>query len=162
MHISSSAYMGTETLVRLAVQNMDNPYTTQGLAECINRSVSYTESLVARLSNAGIIVSRQVPGGGYMLARPANRISVAEVFQAFDDPSDFANGAVDADTLEVEDVGGLLETGPLRVSLKSHILLFLNCVSLADIAFKATGLIGAAAIDETRIYPFDMQSTAQH
>lgn len=162
MHISSSAYMGTETLVRLAVQNMDNPYTTQGLAECINRSVSYTESLVARLSNAGIIVSRQVPGGGYMLARPANRISVAEVFQAFDDPSDFANGAVDADTLEVEDVGGLLETGPLRVSLKSHILLFLNGVSLADITPKATGLIGADAIDDTQIYPFNMQSTTQH
>lgn len=37
--------MGVETLVRLAVQRADTPCTTQGLAEWINRSVSYTETL---------------------------------------------------------------------------------------------------------------------
>ena len=31
MQISSSAYMGVETLVRLAVQNADKPCTTQGV-----------------------------------------------------------------------------------------------------------------------------------
>lgn len=93
MQISSSAYMGVETLVRLAVQNADKP-CTQGLAEWINRSVSYTESLMARLSNAGLVVSRHGPGGGYILARPAERITVAEVFQAFDDPSDFVSSFI--------------------------------------------------------------------
>jgi hypothetical protein len=33
MRISSSAYMGVETLVRLAVQTADIPCTKQGLAE---------------------------------------------------------------------------------------------------------------------------------
>lgn len=49
MQISSSAYMGVETLVYLAVQVADKPYSTKGLAEWINRSVSYTESLMAQL-----------------------------------------------------------------------------------------------------------------
>ena len=47
MQISSSTYTGDETLMRLAVQRADTPCTTppmQGLAEWINRSVSYTET----------------------------------------------------------------------------------------------------------------------
>ena len=46
MQISSTS-TGVETLMRLAVQRADTPCTTpptQGLAEWINRSVSYTET----------------------------------------------------------------------------------------------------------------------
>ena len=53
MRISSSTYMGVATLMRLAVQTADTPCTTQGLAGWINRSVSYTETLMARLRTAG-------------------------------------------------------------------------------------------------------------
>ena len=54
MQISSSAYMGVETLVRLAVQNADKPCTTQGLAEWINRSVSYTEICPSPFGTNGV------------------------------------------------------------------------------------------------------------
>lgn len=54
---------------------------------------------MARLRNAGLVVSRHGPGGGYILARPTHRITVAEVFQAFDDPSDFANRPLNAGPL---------------------------------------------------------------
>lgn len=162
MQISSSAYMGVETLVRLAVQNADKPCTTQGLAEWINRSVSYTESLMARLCNAGLVVSRHGPGGGYILARPAERITVAEVFQAFDDPSDFANRPLNADKLEAEEIGNLHGTDLLWVSLKSYILLFLNGVSLADLAPEAVDLISDYGSDHAAIFSTDIQSTAQH
>jgi len=162
MQISSSAYMGVETLVRLAVQNADKPCTTQGLAEWINRSVSYTETLMAQLRDAGLVVSRHGPGGGYILARPAHRITVAEVFQAVDAPSDFANRQLNAETLEAEDIHDLHGTDLLWESLKSYILLFLNGVSLADLAPEATESISDDTNDEAQIYPFDMQSTAHH
>jgi len=158
MQISSSAYMGVETLVHLAVQNADKPCTTQGLAEWTNRSVSYTETLMTQLRNAGLVVSRHGPGGGYILARPAHRITVAEVFQAVDAPSDFANRPLNADTLEVADIHDLHGTDLLWEALKSYVLLFLNGVSLADLAPEATELIS----DEAQIYPFDMQSTEHH
>ena len=57
MRIGNSAYIGDETLIRLAVQNADKSCTTQGLAEWIHRSVSYTEPLMAQLRNAGIVVT---------------------------------------------------------------------------------------------------------
>jgi Rrf2 family iron-sulfur cluster assembly transcriptional regulator len=162
MQISSSAYIGVETLVRLAAQNADKPCSTQGLAEWINRSVSYTEKLMARLRNAGLVVSRHGPGGGYILARPAHRITVAEVFQAFDDPSDFANRPLNADTLEVDDIHDLHGTDLLWEALKSYVLLFLNGVSLADLAPEATESISDGTDDKAQIYPFDMELTAHH
>ena len=53
MQISSSAYMSVEILVRLAAKRADTPCTTRGGSEWINRSVSYTETLMARLRAAG-------------------------------------------------------------------------------------------------------------
>jgi len=40
--------------------------------------------------------------------------------------------------------------------------LFLNGVSLADLAPEATESISDDTNDEAQIYPFDMQSTAHH
>ena len=139
MKISSSAYMGVETLVRLAVRKSDTPCTTQGLAEWINRSVSYTETLMAGLRAAGLVRSRRGPGGGYYLARPAHRITVAEVFQVFDEPRDLHGRPLKPVTLEPEAIQNLHGTDLLWESLKSYILLFLNGVSLADIALESVG-----------------------
>ena len=157
MRISSSAYMGVETLVRLTVQSADKPCSTRGLAEWINRSVSYTETLMAQLRKAGLVVSRQGPGGGYVLARPADRITVAEVFEAVDAPSGFANRLLNADTLEKEDIDDLHGTNLLWGALKSYVLLFLKGVSLADLAPEAANLVGADTSDNDRVHPVDME-----
>ncbi|NIA72101.1 Rrf2 family transcriptional regulator [Pelagibius litoralis] len=157
MQISSSAYMGVETLVRLAVQNADKPCSTKGLAEWINRSVSYTEALMAQLRSAGLVVSRHGPGGGYMLAKPAQRITVAEVFQAVDAPSNFASRPLNADTLEAADIHDLHGTDLLWEALKSAVLSFLNDVSLADLTPESPELISVGGNDRA-----DMRSTARH
>lgn len=162
MKISSSAYMGVETLVRLALQNADKPWSTKGLAKWINQSMAYTEALMAQLHSAGLVVPRHGPCGGYALARPAHRITVAEVFQAVDAPSDFANRPLNADTLETADIHDLHGTDLLWEALKSYVLLFLSDVSLADLASEATELIGDDSDDDVEIYPFDRQSTARH
>ena len=147
MRISSSAYMGVETLVRLAAQSADQPCSTKGLAEWINQSVSYTETLMAQLRKAGLVVSRQGPGGGYILARPADRITVAEVFEAVDAPSDFATRPLNADTLEDGDIRDLHGTDLLWEALKSYVLLFLSDVSLADLAPETANLVGDNTIE---------------
>ena len=162
MQISSSAYMAVETLVRLAVQNADKPCSTKGLAEWINRSVSYTETLMALLQKADLVVSRQESGGGYILARSADQITVAEIFQAVDAPSDFASRPLNAETLEEEDVRELHGTDLLWVALKSSVLLVLNGISLADLAPEAANPIGEFTDDNDWICPVDMESTVRH
>jgi Rrf2 family protein len=154
--------MGTETLVHLAVQVADKPRSTKGLAEWINRSVSYTETLMAQLRNAGPVVSRQGHGGGYVLARPADRIAVAEVSEAVDAPSDLASRPLNAEMLEAEDIDDLHGEDLPWKSLKSYVLLFLNGVFLADLVPERPKLIGDIAHDNDLAYPGDMGSTVRH
>ena len=86
MQISNSAYMGVEVLVRLAAYEADRPCTAQALGEWTNRSMSSTETLMSRLRAAGLVRARRGSGGGYHLSKPAERITVAEIFEAVDQP----------------------------------------------------------------------------
>ncbi|WP_119168180.1 RrF2 family transcriptional regulator [Algihabitans albus] len=142
MQISGSAYMSVETLVRLAAQGADKPCTTQGLAESINRSVSYTESLMARLRGAGLVVSRHGRGGGYVLAKPAQRITVAEIFRAVDEPTNFASRPATARGLAAARIPDLQAADHPWEALKSRVLSFLNDISLADLALRPAEAIG--------------------
>jgi Rrf2 family protein len=57
------------------------------LAEIAERDglpLAYLEHLVARLRKAGLIDSRRGARGGYMLARPAREITMAEVVEALE------------------------------------------------------------------------------
>lgn len=147
MHISSKAYMGVETLVRLAALTAGTPCATRELAESINRSMSYTETLMARLHRAGLVRAQRGVGGGYTLARPAHRITVAEVFQALDEPQGALHRLLNASTLEPEAIQKLQGTDLLWESLKSYILLFLNGISLADLAVESEDECGKSETD---------------
>ena len=46
--------------------------------------LAYLEHLVARLRKAGLVDSRRGSRGGYMLARPASQITMAEVVEALE------------------------------------------------------------------------------
>ena len=162
MQINSSTYMAVETLVCLALQRADTPCTTQGLAEWINRSASYTETLMARLRVAGLVSARPGPGGGYTLARPAHGITVADVFQAFDEPHDIPNRSLNPVTLEAETIRNLHGKDLQWESLKSNILLFLDQISLADIAQESASELSNGEAEPTATMEPHMQSTSIH
>ncbi len=136
VQISNSAYMGVEFLVCLAAYELDRPCTAQALAEWTNRSMSSTETLMSRLRAAGLVRATRGPGGGYHLSKPAERITVAEIFKAFDQPRVLNRRPLNAITLEPETIENLHGTDLLWEALKGRILLFLSGVSLADIAIE--------------------------
>lgn len=138
MKISSSAYMGVETMAQLAAQRGDTPCTAKNLTDWMNRSVSYMESDMAQLRNAGLVVSHHGPNGGYTLAKPAHLITVAEVLRSFDEPHGLPVRPLNAASLELETFQNIHGTDLLWASLESHILLFLDQISLADITQQST------------------------
>ena len=134
MKISSSAYFAVESLARLAAREPDQACPTELLARSINCSVSFTEQLMAELRTAGLVKATRGPGRGYYLSKPAHRITVAEVFRAFGEPravEDRSFAPRDLGDPELDKLGG---TDLLWEALNSYILLFLEGVSLADIA----------------------------
>ena len=162
MKISNSAYMGVEVLVRLATYETDRPCTARALAEWTNRSVSSTEPLMSRLLAAGLVRARRGPDGGYHLNKPADQITAAEIFKAFDEPRVLSRRPLNAITLEPETIENLHSTDLLWEVLKGRILLFLSGVSLTDIATETTHPFADDETDSSPAFGASMQSTARH
>ena len=162
MQISNSAYMGVEVLVRLVAYEPDRCCTAQALAEWINRSMSSTETLMSRLRVAGLVRARRGSGGGYHLNKPAEMITVAEIFEAFDEPRVLRRRPLNAISLEPEPLENLHGTDLLWAVLNSRILLFLSGVSLTDLATETTHPFADDQTDSNPAFETSMQSTARH
>src|SRR6201993_5345966 len=88
MMFSTKAEYGVRVMVELARRAGEGegervvPLTE--IAEHDGMPLAYLEHLVARLRKAGLIDSRRGSRGGYMLARPASQITMAEVVEALE------------------------------------------------------------------------------
>jgi Rrf2 family transcriptional regulator, cysteine metabolism repressor len=90
MMFSTKAEYGVRVMVELARragESVDGAESVVPLAEIAEHDgmpLAYLEHLVARLRKAGLIDSRRGSRGGYLLARPAQEITMAEVVEALE------------------------------------------------------------------------------
>jgi Rrf2 family cysteine metabolism transcriptional repressor len=84
MMFSTKAEYGVRVLVELARRGGESPVSLAEIAETDGLPLSYLEHLVARLRKAGLVDSRRGARGGYLLARPATEITMAEVVEALE------------------------------------------------------------------------------
>src|SRR5271154_2897281 len=87
MMFSTKAEYGVRVMVELARragEADDCPVPLAEIAAHDGLPLAYLEHLVARLRKAGLVDSRRGSRGGYMLARPAQEISMAEVVEALE------------------------------------------------------------------------------
>lgn len=59
-------------------------YTSCYIAGSVNTNAVFLRRVLARLVKAGIIETREGRDGGYRLAKPANQITLAEVYKAME------------------------------------------------------------------------------
>lgn len=132
--INFGPFLAVEVLAQLACRDENSPIKTEWLAGSISRSISYTELLMRRLRRAGFVRARKGSGGGYFLSRHPNSITIAEVFQALDDPSKPCGWLFKPSATPASRINALQGTELLWESLRSYIFLFLSGISLADVA----------------------------
>jgi Rrf2 family transcriptional regulator, cysteine metabolism repressor len=90
MMFSTKAEYGVRVMVELARRAGSSPDGADSvvplaeIAEHDGMPLAYLEHLVARLRKAGLIDSRRGSRGGYMLARPAEQITTAEIVEALE------------------------------------------------------------------------------
>ena len=75
-------------MIDLALRGGKAPVTLSSISERQCISLSYLEQLFGKLRRNNIVESVRGPGGGYYLARPANKITIAEIVIAVDEPLD--------------------------------------------------------------------------
>jgi Rrf2 family protein len=84
MMFSTKAEYGIRVMVELARGKCAEPVPLAEIAERGGLPLAYLEHLVARLRKAGLVDSRRGSRGGYLLARPAQEITMAEVVEALE------------------------------------------------------------------------------
>jgi Rrf2 family protein len=84
MMFSTKAEYGVRVMVELARRGGEAPVPLSDVATADGLPLAYLEHLVARLRKAGLVQSRRGARGGYLLARPATEITMAEVVEALE------------------------------------------------------------------------------
>jgi Rrf2 family iron-sulfur cluster assembly transcriptional regulator len=75
-------------MVDLALRGGASPVTLASISERQKISLSYLEQLFGKLRRHNIVESVRGPGGGYYLARPSSKISIADIVVAVDESLD--------------------------------------------------------------------------
>jgi Rrf2 family transcriptional regulator, cysteine metabolism repressor len=84
MMFSTKAEYGVRVMVALARRDGEAPISLAEIADDDGLPLAYLEHLMARLRKAGLVDSRRGARGGYLLARPADEITMAEVVSALE------------------------------------------------------------------------------
>ena len=85
MKISHTSEMAIHGLWELSISEEDGHVLVSDIADRHQVSASYLAKVFHRLGRAGIVVSRRGKVGGFMLARPANEITLGEIIRIFED-----------------------------------------------------------------------------
>ncbi|CDG83997.1 rrf2 family protein [Janthinobacterium agaricidamnosum NBRC 102515 = DSM 9628] len=121
-------------MIDLALRQGKGPVTLSGISQRQAISLSYLEQLFGKLRRHEIVESIRGPGGGYSLARRADKVTVADIIIAVDEPLDatqcggkeHCHGA-DAAT------GARCMTHELWATLNEKMVDYLDSVSLQDL-----------------------------
>jgi Rrf2 family iron-sulfur cluster assembly transcriptional regulator len=122
MRVGSKGRYAVVALIDVAQNSTSGPVPLAEVAQRQKISLSYLEQLFAMLRRNSVVVSSRGPGGGYRLQRPAQTISIGEVFRAVEE-----TGA------EREWPRGGTATASLWAALDEHIRDFLEGLTVADV-----------------------------
>lgn len=82
MKLPTAFRYGARCMVELATVAEHRPVSLRELAECQRVSAKYLEHIFRAMRAAGLVLAVRGMHGGYMLARPADRITLKEVYEA--------------------------------------------------------------------------------
>ncbi|MCE9663367.1 Fe-S cluster assembly transcriptional regulator IscR [Halomonas sp. M5N1S17] len=88
MRLTTKGRYAVTAMLDLALNSDRGPICLADISRRQEISLPYLEQLFARLRRAALVKSVRGPGGGYLLALPAEEISVAKVIDAVDESVD--------------------------------------------------------------------------
>jgi len=87
MRLSKRGEYGLRAMIDLATWDHGNgAVQIKDIAEREQIPAKYLEQILLTLKNAGLLHSKMGSGGGYYLAKPADQISLGQIFRILDGP----------------------------------------------------------------------------
>jgi Rrf2 family protein len=84
MIFTTKAEYGVRLLIQLGRHGNGHPVSLKAIAEAENLPLAYCERIAALLKKAGLVVSTRGAHGGYVLARPADEITMDQAVLALE------------------------------------------------------------------------------
>jgi len=132
MRLTTKGRYAVTAMLDLALHHELGPINLADISSRQDISLSYLEQLFSRLRKQALVISSRGPGGGYVLASPAEEITVADVIRAVDEAVD-ATRCKGKQNCQGEE---RCLTHDLWEELSSQIAGFLGGVSLADLVAR--------------------------
>jgi Rrf2 family cysteine metabolism transcriptional repressor len=86
MRLSTKGEYASRAMLELALRHGGPPLHIREISQAQDIPERFLEQILLQLKRAGYLRSRKGPNGGYTLAKPPERISVAEVIRVMDGP----------------------------------------------------------------------------
>ncbi len=86
LRLSTKGQYGVRALYEIANGYPDKPVTIREISEKQDVSVAYLEQILNKLRKAGFIKSVKGPGGGYLLCKSPDEISIASILKELEGP----------------------------------------------------------------------------
>ena len=86
MRLTTKGRYAVTAMLDLAFHSDTKPVTLTDIAARQTISLSYLEQLFSRLRRANMVKGIRGPGGGYTLADTADKINIADIIEAVDEP----------------------------------------------------------------------------
>ena len=132
MRLTTKGRYAVTAMLDIALHVTRGPVSAQDIAQRQGISPAYLEQLLGRLKRAELLASHRGPGGGYMLARDAEAISISHIVSSVGDGMDATQCAGRGDCHE----GHLCLTHDLWAALSIQIDDFLSQISLASLVAR--------------------------
>lgn len=132
MKLTTKGRYAVTALLDLAIHQQKGPTTVAEMAARHGISATYLERLAGVLRAKGLLKSVRGPRGGYVLARSAQEITIAEIIAAVDEKIDATRCAGKANCHE----GTTCLTHHLWDELNQQIFHFLHNITLSALACK--------------------------
>ena len=97
MRLSTKSRFAVTAMIDVALREDRGPVSLAAISERHHISLSYLEQLFSKLRQHNLVESTRGPGGGYSLARNAEKINMADIVSAVDAHAD-AEGAAQGES----------------------------------------------------------------
>jgi Rrf2 family iron-sulfur cluster assembly transcriptional regulator len=136
MMLSTKGRYAVMAMVDLASQPQEKPVGLAAIAQRQEIPLAYLEQIFAKLKRADIVESSRGPGGGYKLAKPAEKTTISEIIVAAEEDIEMTRCAV-------SDTPGCMQSNKARClthdlweGLTRQIEHYLESLTLADVCAR--------------------------
>jgi Rrf2 family protein len=131
LRISAKADYAVRAAVELAATPGERPVKAELIATAQEIPLNFLENILGELRHAGIVRSHRGAEGGFRLARPPDRISIADIIRAVEGPLASVRGGPPEET----SYPGASEALPrVWIAVRANLRNVVENVTVADVA----------------------------